>query len=182
MDGLVNKALVAVIRDRIGEPAFVAMARDAGLVAGAFVPGNVYDDAVTYRLVGAGARALGISESALLESLGEHWVEFAIREGYGGFLTTAGRTLRDVLLNLDRMHEKISLNYPHVRQPTFWCTDVTPAGFVLHYTSPRAGLSSLVMGIVRGLARMHHTHVEIEHRRRLADGAPHDEFAVRFQH
>lgn len=179
MDGLVNKALAAVIRDRIGEPAFVAMTRAAGLDADAFVGGEASDDAITFRLVAAGAERLGVTESTLLELLGEHFVAFAIGEGYGGFLTTAGRTLRDVLLNLDRMHEKISLHHPHLRQPTFWCTDVTPAGLVLHYASTRTGLSPLVMGIVRGLARMHHTRVEIEHRRRRADGAPHDEFRVR---
>jgi hypothetical protein len=179
MDGLVNKALVAVLRDRMGRPATSAVVRADGL-ADDFVGGEVYPDDVTFRLVAAGARALGVSEAAMLEALGDHWIEFVIREGYGDFLTTAGRTLRDVLLNLDRMHEKISLSYPHLRQPTFWCTDVGRDGLVLHYSSTRPGLAPLVVGIVRGLGRMHHAPVEIEHRRRLAEGAQHDEFVVRF--
>ena len=34
-------------------------------------------------------------------------------------------------------------------------------------------------GIVRGLARMHHTRVGIEHIQSRAAGAPHDEFLIR---
>jgi hypothetical protein len=37
----------------------------------------------------------------------------------------------------------------------------------------------LAVGIVRGLARMHHARVGIEHRRRRTEGAHHDEFLVR---
>jgi len=179
MDGLVTKALAHVIRSRLDDAAYADVLREAGVEEQTFVAGETYPDEVTFALVGAAARALATSSAAILEMLGEHWVEFAIREGYGRFLTTAGRNLRDVLLNLDRMHEKIALNYPHLHQPTFWCTDVTDDRLVLHYMSARSGLAPLVIGIVRGLARMHHTRVGIEHRQRRADGAPHDEFLVR---
>ena len=50
---------------------------------------------------------------------------------------------------------------------------------VLHYMSARSGFAPLVIGIVRGLGKMHHTRVGIEHRVRRAEGAPHDEFLVR---
>ncbi len=178
MDGLVTKALADVLRVRADAATWAAIVADAGIDGRTFVPGEGYPDDVTFELVGAAARVLGTDTGTVLEMLGEHWVEFAIREGYGRFLTTAGRTFRDVLLNLDRMHEKISLSYPHLRQPTFWCTDVRGDALVLHYASTRSGLAPLVIGIVRGLARMHHTTVDIEHRRRRADGAPHDQFVV----
>ena len=151
----------------------------AGLEGTVFATGTTYPDEVTFTLTGAAAEGLGVTPAAVLEMLGEHWVEFAISQGYGGYLTTAGRTFRDVLLNLDRMHEKLSLSYPHLRQPTFWCTDLTTDDLVLHYASVRSGLAPLVLGIVRGLAAMHHTRVEVEHRCRCDDGVPHDEFFVR---
>lgn len=179
MDGLVTKALADVIRARADPATYAAIVRDAGLEGSVFGAGEPYPDDVTFALVDAAARGLGLSAEAVLEMLGEHWVQFAIGEGYGGFLTTAGRTFREVLMNLDRMHEKISLGSPHLRQPTFWCTNVSGDTLVLHYASTRSGLAPLVVGIVRGLARMHHTSVAIEHRRRRADGAPHDEFAIR---
>lgn len=181
MDGLVTKALADVLRARADAPTCAAIAAEAGLDVSTIVPGEPYPDAATSELVAAAARVLGMEPAAVLEMLGEHWVEFAIREGYGGFLTAAGRTFRDVLLNLDRMHDKIASIYPHLRQPTFWCTEVGADALVLHYASTRAGLAPLVVGIVRGLARMHHITVEIEHRRSRADGAPHDEFLVRLR-
>lgn len=181
MDGLVTRALADALRRRVDAATYAAIVEAAGVDGAVCVPGATYPDRVTFDLVGAAARRLGIDEGAVLEMLGEHWVAFAIEEGYGRFLTTAGRTFRDVLLNLDRMHEKISLAYPHLRQPTFWCTDVDTAGLVLHYASTRPGLARLVVGIVRGLARMHHARIEIEHRRSRADGAPHDEFLVRLE-
>jgi hypothetical protein len=179
MDGLVTRALEHVIRSRLDDAAYAAVLRDAGVEGRTFVAGEVYPDEVTFALVAAAAHALATSPATILEMLGEHWIEFAIREGYGRFLTTAGRTLRDVLINLDRMHEKIALSYPHLQQPTFWCTDVTDDTLVLHYMSARSGLAPLVIGIVRGLGKMHHTRVGIEHRQRRAEGAPHDEFVVR---
>lgn len=179
MDGLVTKALESVLRARLDDAAYAEVRRDAGVEGQTFVAGERYPDDVTFALVTAAARTLASSPQAILETLGEHWVEFAIGEGYGRFLTTAGRTFRDVLMNLDRMHEKISLIYPHLQQPTFWCTDVSDDALVLHYASVRGGLAPLVMGIVRGLARMHHTRVGIEHRERRAEGAPHDVFLVR---
>ena len=179
MDGLVTKALDHVIRKRLGDEAYRAVLRDAGVEGTTFSAGEVYPDEATFGLVVAAARALATTPAGMLEMLGEHWVEFAIREGYGRFLTTAGRTFRDVLMNLDRMHEKISLISPHLQQPTFWCSDVTDDTLVLHYMSARSGLAPLVVGIVRGLARMHHTRPGIEHVQRRAAGAPHDEFLIR---
>jgi hypothetical protein len=181
MDGLVTRALADVLRRHVDATTYAAIVDAAGVDGAACVAGATYPDAMTFDLVRAAARRLDVDDGALLEMLGEHWVPFAIQQGYGRFLTTAGGTFRDVLLNLDRMHEKISHMYPHLRQPTFWCTEVGNAGLVLHYASTRPGLARLVMGIVRGLARLHHAHVEIEHRRSRADGAPHDEFLVRLE-
>jgi heme-NO-binding protein len=179
MDGLVNKALVDVLRARAGSEGYARIAQEVGLNGTPFAAGTLYPDELTFRLVHAGADVLGLSSDAVLELLGEHWVGFAIGEGYGRFLTTAGRTFRDVLLNLDRMHEKISSIYPHLQQPSFWCTDSTDESLVLHYSSVRRGLAPLVVGIVRGLATMHHTRVEVTPRRLRDDGALHDEFLVR---
>jgi heme-NO-binding protein len=179
MDGLVTKALDNVIRARLADAEYREVLRAAGVEGKTFVAGEVYPDELTSTLVSAAARALATTPAGILEMVGEHWVEFAIREGYGRFLTTAGRTFRDVLMNLDRMHEKISLIYPHLQQPTFWTTEVADDSLVLHYMSARHGLAPLVIGIVRGLAKMHHVRVGIDHRARRAEGAQHDEFVIR---
>src|SRR6185369_7777044 len=82
MDGLVTKALEHVIRGRLDDAAYAAVLREAGVEGRTFVAGEVYPDEVTFALVGAAAHALATSPAAILEMLGEHWVEFAIREGY----------------------------------------------------------------------------------------------------
>lgn len=180
MDGLLTQALVDCLRVRFGDAIHDTALRAAHLDGVAIASGRPYADDVTIALADAGAAAAGISRAEMLELLGEHFVPFAIREGYGGFLTTAGRTFRDVLLNLNRMHDKIAATHPHLRQPTFWCSEVEPDSLVLHYTSTRTGLAPLVVGIVRGLARLHAARVAVEHRRRRDDGAPHDAFLIRF--
>jgi len=181
MDGLVTKALQDLVRTRFDDAAWDDVLSGAGLAPLQFLGGQVYPDEMLFRLVDAAAQRGGMTRTQVLEALGEHWVDFAIREGYGRFLTVAGRTFRDVLMNLNQMHDRIALKFPHVRQPSFWCTDLAADSLVLHYTSTRQGLAPMVIGIVRGLAKMHWTRVEVEHKTRCEDGAPHDEFLVRME-
>lgn len=55
------------------------------------------------------------------------------------------------------MHTHIQAQFPRLRMPTFWCTQVTPTSLTLHYRPGRPtrnGLAPLVMGLMRGLAEL----------------------------
>lgn len=179
MYGLVNKGLADMIRTSRDEATWRRICESAGVSHVDFAALHPYPDGVTYSLVQAASNELGISAGEVLEKFGEHWVLYTGREGYGAMFELAGKSVLDVLENLDAMHGRMSYAFPEFRGPEFNC-DVQPDGAIrLVYRSGRAGLAPMVVGLVRGLGIHFGTPVEIEHTRSRDAGAEHDEFLLR---
>lgn len=177
MYGMVNRAVEGLVTTRFGEDAWERVKQAAGVEVDAFISNEPYPDDLTYKLVGGASQVLGVPASQVLELFGEHWVHVA-REGYGDLMAAGGKTLPHFLENLPNFHTRIALLFPQLEPPLFRTTDITPESLRLHYMSRRAGLSSFVMGLLRGLGKMFETTVQVEHARRKDEGADHDEFVV----
>ena len=121
-----------------------------------------YPDEDTYRLVGAASAVLKLRPEHVLEAFGRYWVIYTAREGYGELLKISGRTIWEFLANLDNLHARVGLTFAGLRPPSFYCTDVTPRSLRLHYRSTRQGLSSLVMGLLKGVGDMFGTDVDVQ--------------------
>lgn len=181
MYGLVNRAVQGLVVDKLGEAGWEAVRADAGVEVGEFVGLEQYDDGLTYRLVGAASRHLGISSDEVLEAFGHYWVLFTGREGYGEFLRMGGADLRTFLRNLDLLHARVARSYPALKPPSFECQDVDEGTLLLHYRSTRDGLTQMVVGLVKGLGVMFQTDVEVEVVQRKSEGADHDVFKVKYE-
>ena len=55
-------------------------------------------------------------------------------------------------MNLDSLHDHLAFTYTQMQAPSFRC-EKTPTGLTLHYHSLRAGLDSIVCGIVQEVAK-----------------------------
>ena len=135
MYGLVNKAIEELVCSRFGEEHFESIKEKAGVDVDAFMCMEQYPDEITYRLVGAASDVLGIPPEDILKSFGEYWVLYTAHAGYGDLLKMAGRTLPEVLESLDNLHTRVSLAFPHLQPPSFWCTEMTSNSLTLHYRS-----------------------------------------------
>ena len=113
-------------------------------------------------------------------TFGEHWIVSTARDGYGDLMDAAGKTLPEFLQNLPNFHSRVVLIFPHLQPPKFVCTDVQSESLTLHYYSHRAGLTAMVLGMMRGLGKMFDTPVSAELVVSKANGADHDEFLVRW--
>lgn len=180
MYGLVNQAVEELVRSQHGDATWELIKARAGVDTPAFVSMSPYPDEVTYRLVGAASEHLGVPAGALLEAFGEYWTLYTARKGYGSLLGLAGTSFVDFVQNLDHLHAHVSLSFPELRPPTFWCTEVTDRTLRLHYRSTREGLAPMVVGLLRGLGKMFDTAVTVEQVVERARGADHDEFQVGF--
>ena len=180
MYGLVNKAIEDLVCSRFGEECFETIKAKAGVDIDVFMCMEQYPDAITYQLVAAASEVLGVAGEDILRSFGEYWVLYTAQAGYGDLLKMAGRTLPEVLANLDNLHTRVALTFPHLQPPSFWCTDVQPGSLRLHYRSVREGLAPLVMGLVKGLGDKLQTSVEIVQTASCAQGADHDEFLIHY--
>lgn len=180
MYGLVNKAMKELVVGAHGEATWRRICAEAGYADTEFNSMHQYADALTYDLVGAASKVLDTPAEALLEQFGEFWTDFAQNTDFARLMKFGGRTLLEFVQNLDHMHAKIKFSLPELTPPSFRCTDVTERGFRLHYYSNRPGLTPLVIGMIKGIAKMHRTPIEIQLDKGKGNGQDHDEFVVTY--
>lgn len=180
MYGLVNKAIEELVTAGFGEAKWEELKAGAGVDTEVFISNEGYPDEVTYRLVASAVRVLGMPVEDILIAFGEHWVLKTAAQSYGPLLKSGGRTLPEFLVNLPNFHTRVALIFPNLKPPTFTCTDVTADGLHLHYFTHRPGLTSFVIGLVRGLGKLYETPVDARVVQSRADGSDHDVFAVRW--
>jgi hypothetical protein len=180
MYGLVNQAMREQVVGAHGESVWRKICEEAGVDSGTFNTMHQYDDALTYNLVGAASKVLGVPAGTLLEQFGEYWTDWAQKTDFGRLMKFAGRSLVEFAQNLDNMHAKIKFSLPELTPPSFRCTDVTERGFRLHYYSKRAGLAPLVVGMMKGLAKIYKTKVEIQEDKSRTAGHDHEEFVITY--
>jgi hypothetical protein len=163
MYGLVNKALRDFVCERFSPERWEAIRREAGVEGTAFITNKSYPDEMTYRLVGAASRSLGMSVEEVLEGFGEYWVLFTGRQGYGNLLQSSGGDWREFLLHLPNLHTRLELIFPELKPPSFDCVLQDGQQVLVRYRSHRPGLTPMVVGLLRGVGRMYGASLAIAH-------------------
>ena len=87
-----------------------------------------------------------------MESFGGHFFEKTKVSGHSYMLRTLGHNLFGFLVNLDSLHSHLSTAYLEMQAPSFQCEKIEN-GLHLHYYSHRKGLHSIVIGIIRAVAK-----------------------------
>ena len=178
---MINVAIRDLVMSQFGDEAWGAICRKSGVLDSAFIRMDQNDDAVTYGLVAAASDVLGLSQSEVLRTFGAYWTQFTAEEGYGPLLDAAGKTLPELLQNLDAMHTRLGTAFPNFNPPSFECLNVTDASMDLHYRSSREGLDDLVIGLVQGLGSRFDVEVKVEQTASKGDGADHSVFHVQWR-
>lgn len=182
MYGLIQKAVQGLIVERYGPAAWERVRTKAGLPDEPFVAMERYDDGVTFDIVAAATVELGIPADEILREFGKFWTLYTAEAGYGELMKSAGSTFPEFVRNLDNLHTRVQLAFPHLQPPSFAVFDETSDSLVVHYYSIRHGLAPLVRGLLEGLGARFSLELEIEHRRTNDESSPHDIFSVRWRH
>ena len=89
----------------------------------------------------------GLPREPLLEMLGEYYLTFLHKRGYGEILRNLGHNVLEFLQNLDSVHALVKRDYPDMVAPSFRCdADSSSDRMVLHYYSRRKGLHPIIKG------------------------------------
>jgi hypothetical protein len=178
--GMINQAVRKLVVDNHGETTWNAICAEAQIGESDFSSLQTYPDEVTYKLVGAASKVLGVPAEAVLETFGEYWTDYAQQTSFAKLLRFAGRSMEEFVRSLDQMHAKIKFSLPDLQPPSFRVSEMDASGFRLHYFSQRPGLAPLVRGMLKGVARIYGLTIDMQLVRSRADGHDHDEFVIRY--
>lgn len=161
MYGLVNQGIKDLVLNGFGPEQWQKLAQDANS-PDEFVAMQYYDDALTYRLVGAASKLLKIPAEKILNEFGRHWVHFTGKEGYGPLMDLFGSDFKVCLQNLNHLHTRMGMTLPHLKPPTFGFAEIDSKTYELQYQSERSGLAPMVSGLIEGLAKKYNLNVRVE--------------------
>ena len=181
MYGMVNKAVEEMVISQFDEETWEKIKAKAAIEEEIFISNEAYPDDVTYRLVASASETLGLTSDQVLEAFGIHWVLHTALEGYGELLEAGGTTLPEFLLNLPSFHTRLTLIFPKLDPPTFKIKEFCDNSLRLHYYSQRPGLTSFVIGLLKGLGTMYKTQLDIALVNSRETGSDHEEFLLTWQ-
>jgi hypothetical protein len=163
MYGMVNLAIGEFLRSQYGESAWDETKARSRTDVDTFLTMDQYPDELSFELIAAASHVTGNPVPQLFEELGEFWIGFAERSGYGELMAILGNDLVEALENIDNLHSRVAFAFPDLLPPSFWITDKEGHSLVLHYQSVRTGMAPMILGLVRGLARRYGQAVEVRH-------------------
>ena len=178
MYGMVNEGLREFVIKNHGEDAWLQVCADAGLEQSRFEAMLTYDDAVTYGLVDAVRKRLGVDAATALHAFGEYWPTYAQETAIGKLIAFGGDDFVSVLESLDDMHERVVAALPQLRPPSFEVDILSERTIRLHYYSERNGLAPMAIGLLHGLAAQYNVKLELRHIAEKSKGANHDIFEI----
>ena len=153
MYGLVNKAIKDLVVNNHGEEKWKEICKLSNHYEEDFIAMSPYPDALTYELVKNASIVLNAEPHDLLEAFGEYWILYTADEGYGELMELTGSTFTEFLGNLDMLHYRINNLMPELQAPQFSTRNETPSSVELEYRSKRAGLSPMLIGLIKGLGK-----------------------------
>jgi len=152
MYGLINNSLKSMIIDKFGEQQWQRVLSTSGAPEDSFLTMRSYDDSITYSLAGAASEVLGAPLEACLEMFGEYWVLETATKSYGMLLNAAGQDMIEFLGNMNGLHDRITNTFLNYTPPEFF-VERKEDHYLIHYVSQRGGLTSFVVGLLKGLAK-----------------------------
>lgn len=178
MYGIINKSIEEQIIENYGENKWIEIKANSGISEDFFISNDVYDDAVTYKLIQSISNVLKISTEVVLFNMGEWWILNTTHKKYAGLIKAGGKNLNDFIINLPDFHNHIMLMYPKISAPEFKVTRISENEILLHYYSKRAGLQEFVRGLLSGLGKIYQTAIFIELVQSKNSSYDHDTFKV----
>lgn len=180
MYGLVNRAIEDMVCTQHGEAAWQEIKRKANIDTEVFISMDAYPDEMTYNMMDAAIDTLGMQKDEVLEAFGEHCITYLGELGYSRMFPLSGNCLRSFLINVDGFYSRMGVAFGSLKPPAFKCSEVCTHSLKLQYNAPRPGLTAIVIGLLKGMARFFETPVEVTQIARQERGAQYDEFLISF--
>ena len=152
MKGTIVKCMEELVTSKFGEGKWKESLKQAGIPEWrSFTTFCDVDETEIMRMMKGIADAASLSMGQFMEAFGEYWSTVYGPNVYGAYFSDA-KNARELLLNLDHIHEVMTKSMKSAQPPRFryeWKGDKL---LIMHYESHR-GLVALMPGLVRGLGK-----------------------------
>ena len=163
MHGLVNRALQCFLRDTYGPEFWDQLICDLNLDFHSFEAMLIYDDQITYDVLGSAVAKLNKSKDEVLEDLGTYLVSHANVEALRRLLRFGGITFEEFLWSLDDLPDRARLAVPDLKLPAMALYSEEDGRFCLRCSDQFPGFGHVMVGILRAMADDYGALVFIDH-------------------
>ncbi len=150
MKGIVNKGIQELAEAKFGAEAWEKVKELAKCEEPFFSASEDYPDQMTLDLANAASKVSGLPLETVLVEFGKFWVPNTAAESYPAFFKLTGKTAREFLLNIDRMHKHVTKNILNTKPPSFEYEELPDGRLLIHYRSERS-LCAVLYGMILGV-------------------------------
>jgi hypothetical protein len=161
MKGTIVKCMEELVTTKFGEGKWKEALKKAGIPEWrSFTTFCDVDETEVMRIMEGIAGAASLSMEQLMEAFGEYWCTVYGPNIYVAYFSDA-KSARELLLNLDHIHEVMTKSIKFARPPRFryeWKGDKL---LIMHYESFR-GLLALMPGLIRGVGKYYKENLTVK--------------------
>jgi len=150
MKGIINKGIQELVKVKFGAEAWDKVKKRAKCEEPFFLTIEDYPDQMTLALANAASEVSGLPLETVLIEFGEFWVSNIGAKSYPTFFNLAGKTAREFLLNMDRVHKLVTKNIANAKPPSFEYDELPDGRLLMHYHSERR-LCLVLRGLIQGV-------------------------------
>ena len=150
MKGIINKGIQELVVETFGAEVWEDVKSLAGCDEPFFAISNSYPDQMTVDLVKAASEITGLSVETVLIEYGKFIVPNTLKEQYPSYFHLAGKSPREFLLNMNRVHEHVTRSIMNSVPPEFKYEHLSDGRLLMKYRSERrlcAVLKGLILGV-----------------------------------
>jgi len=157
MYGIINKALQDMVIANHGTDIWEAAKEKSEVEVDFFISQEIYEDAITHKLIAAVADLVQLQPQVIYFAMGEWWMVYTLREKYDGLIESGGNNVKEFLLNLPVFFSAIKRLCAASKLANFTVSNVQENSLYLSYFSSTTGLEEIVRGGLNGLGKLYET-------------------------
>lgn len=150
MKGIINKGLQELVVEKFGAEIWEQVKSLADCDEPFFAISNDYPDQTTINLIEAASNVSKLPVQTLMIEYGKFLVPNTLKEQYPTYFQLAGKSPREFLLNMDRVHEHATRSILNSAPPRFEYEQLPDGRLLMKYKSERrlcAVLHGLILGV-----------------------------------
>lgn len=179
MKGVINKGIQELVAAKFGAEAWDKIKEMSKCEEPFFSTSEDYPDQMTLDLANAASEVSGLPLETVLVEFGKFWVSKTGFESYPTFFKLAGKTAREFLLNLNKVHNQVTKNIRNARPPSFEYEELPDGRLLMHYRSDRR-LCAVMRGLILGVGIHFDEELQVKETSCMNNGDPQCTMEVSF--